>query len=312
MRDITPIATRTLLTLRQFPGLAETELAELAMVATNVHEQTFAAGATVAVPGERVPALQLVLDGQIAAIGPRGHAAAWGPRSVFGALEVMAGRPVAVPAVAVSATRTLQIAGADFVEILEDNYSLLSNARRGLAGRLVQLAETLGQSDVGERGRVPSRAPVTRGPLGMVDRLILMRPQIPFAIGKIQALAALAAASEELEVPAGTVIAREGERAEGAWIIVEGEAMATRPRQVPRVLGPGHAIGRLETLAERGHSLTVETITPARVLACPGSVLFDVMEDHTDLALAMVAALAGELLDIAARRAAPIEPWGPS
>ncbi|CAN5902489.1 hypothetical protein BH11MYX3_BH11MYX3_15780 [soil metagenome] len=38
-------------------------------------------------------------------------------------------------------------------------------------------------------------------------------------------------------------------------------------------------------------------MTPVRALECPNTVLFDVIEDHTELALAIISNLAGEILD---------------
>jgi hypothetical protein len=41
----------------------------------------------------------------------------------------------------------------------------------------------------------------------------------------------------------------------------------------------------------------MSTLTPIRALRFPNAALFDVLEDHTDLALAMVESLAGALVD---------------
>jgi CRP-like cAMP-binding protein len=86
--------------------------------------------------------------------------------------------------------------------------------------------------------------------------------------------------------------------------------LATRAGVEPRVLGAGNAVGRIETLAEDAHTLTVEALGPVRALRCPGGVLFDALEDHTDLGLAMVSTLSGELLDVAARLDPTRAQWG--
>jgi CRP-like cAMP-binding protein len=310
MRDDTHAATQRLLTLGQFPGLAGTELGELAMIADNVVEASFAAGATVAAPSPRLPGIHLVVDGRIVAAGPAGAVMAWGPRSVFGAVEVLAGRGVASPAIAAAPTRTLALSAADFAEVLEDNYNLLTQIRRRIARQLIELGIAHSQVDVGARGKVYFPARVPSGPLGMVDKLILIRHQAPFALGKIQALALLAQAAEEIDYAAGDVLTRAGDRADGALILVEGNVLATRAGVEPRVLGAGNAVGRIETLAEDAHTLTVEALGPVRALRCPGGVLFDALEDHTDLGLAMVSTLSGELLDVAARLDPTRAQWG--
>ena len=311
MLDETPITTRRLLALRQFPGMATTELGELATIASNVVETSRAPGDIVAAPNGRVPPLHLVLDGRLISAQPDGAVLAWGPRTVFGALEVMAGRPVRAPVVAVKPTRTLQLAPADFVELLEDHHNLLSTIRRGLAGHMLDLAISLGKFDTGLRGRAIWPTHIDPRPLGMVDRLILLRAHLPFALRKLHALSSIALASEEVLWPEGSVLCRAGEPARGAIVILEGQAVGTRPGHDAIPLGPGNAIGRIETLAERGQTLTVEALGPVRALHGPGQVLFDLLEDNPDLALAMIETMAGELLDAAGTLDARL-PWSVS
>jgi CRP-like cAMP-binding protein len=142
----------------------------------------------------------------------------------------------------------------------------------------------------------------------MVDRLIMIRSHLPFALRKLQALAAIALASEEIVWPEGSVICRADDPARGAIVIVDGQAVATRPGHDAIPLGPGNAVGRIETLAERGHSVTVEALSPVRALHGSGHVLFELLEDNPDLALSMIEALAGQLLD-AADRPDSVTPW---
>ncbi|MDQ3364418.1 MAG: cyclic nucleotide-binding domain-containing protein [Myxococcota bacterium] len=296
--DHDPVAIQRLLVLRQFPGFADAELSELATIAENVIDHTWPAGSVVVAPGGRVPSIQLVVAGQLAT--EEGDTS-WGPRELFGAFEVMAGRAAASRVVAVSDTRTLQLAASDFAEIMEDSYSLLTSARRALARRLLALG--------GDR---PCSAgalshPVVRPTrLDMVDRLIVLRQQLPFSTSRIQPLAALAQATEELRLPVGALLARRGELPEGAMVLLEGAARATHPQREPRILVEGHAIGGLETLAELPYAATIEAVTPVRALRIPNAAMFDVMEDHPDFAIAMLGRLANALLESSPRSPAPL------
>src|SRR5690606_36469001 len=107
-------------------------LDELAAMAENLVSARFAAGTVVAPAATRLPALQLVLEGRIES---RPAGLSWGPRNVFGALEVAAGRELAGSAVAVTDTETLELSASDFGEVLEDNFSVLLSALRELARR---------------------------------------------------------------------------------------------------------------------------------------------------------------------------------
>jgi len=286
MREHAPLTIQRVLTLRQVPGFGDAELSELATIAENLVERTFLQGTTVAGPRTRVPGIHLVLEGRLESPSRQ----AWGPRQLFGALEAIAGRPLTDRVVATTDTRTLQLATTDFAEILEDNYSVLSSARRMLARRLAAL-------DTGLVHRPRVLVGSTVGPLGLVDRLLILRGQLPFARASIQALSTLAQATEEIHFPARTWVARAGEEADGLFMILDGMAKSHRVNG-PDMLCSGSAIGALETLGELPFSTDVEAITALRVLRLPSAALYDVMEDHTDFSIALLGMLASELLDL--------------
>jgi len=288
MRDDTSSAVQRLLILRQHPGFADADLGELATMAENLVETVFPAGAIVATPESRVAALHLVVEGRLETARRVQAQSAWDAHQVFGVLEVIAGRPVQAPVIAAVETRTLQLCAADLAEILEDNFGLLSNARRGIARNL--LASKL-RRGIATWPR-PAQVIVPRSP-GLVEQLIVLRQQLPFA--RMQALAALAQAAVEVTFEPGEVIREAGAHADGAFVILDG--MARTYRDSEHVLVPNDSIGWLETIAEREHGTTTTAVTRTRVLRVPSIALFDVMEDHTDLALAMITRLAGELLD---------------
>jgi len=132
--------------------------------------------------------------------------------------------------------------------------------------------------------------------LGMVERLMVLRKRLPFGKGRIEALAALSQSADEVRVPARTEIAKLGEAPTAVTILLEGTAQVMRP-EGQTVLGPGNSIGAIEALGETGFIASVTTLTPVRALRFPCTALLDVLEDHTDLALSMVEALASNLLE---------------
>jgi CRP-like cAMP-binding protein len=278
----TPV--QRLLTLRQFPGLEEASLDELAIIAQNVVEQQFEPGATVITPARSAP-LHLVIEGKLVTASGQ----SWGQHELVGALEAIARRRTREPIIAEIQTRTLRLAAADFREILDDNFGLLTSVRRTLSRALL----------VDFTPPPSTRLAIDEAhdaQLGMVDRLIILRRYMPFGKGRIEALAALAQASEEVRLPARTTVGKQGEPATSVLVLLDGTVHGTRDG-VSFVLGPGHSPGALESLAEVPYSSTMSTLTPIRALRFPNAALFDVLEDHTDLALAMVESLAGALVD---------------
>jgi CRP-like cAMP-binding protein len=291
MPEFNPMLLRRMLALRQFPMFATAELAELAMIAVNVVETTFRAGSIVAPAAARLSGLHLVVDGRIDA------ARSWGPREMFGALEVFAGRDPAAAAVAAIETQTLQLSTADLAEVLEDNFGVLRSVVRELAVHVIAAARP-----VARRVALPS----VSGPLGLVERLIVLRQQVPFAGARLQGLAMLAHASEEVSWPSGAVVARAGELASGALLVLEGSLREHRRDGTSRELGPGQLISALETVAGLDHNVTVEAITPVRVLRSSTTTIFDVLEDHPDLGISMIATFARTLLDSPDRGIPPV------
>ncbi len=286
MPDPGQAAIQRILMLRRFPGFDDASLADLAIIADNVLEQRFEAGATVTETG-RASALYLVIAGKLAS--PE-SGRAWGPHQTFGALEAMARHPVREAVIAEVPSVTLRIDAAIYREVLEDAFGLLSSVRRSLARTLLGMRPRLPATTLVDTPEATSDAL-----LGMVERLIVLRRHLAFGKGRIEALAALAQASEEIRLPAHVALARAGDLAEGAIVILEGSVSGWLDDE-RFVLGPGQTIGGLETLAEAPFAATVTTLTPIRALRCPAAALFDVLEDHTDFALALVEALAGELV----------------
>ncbi|HEU4612872.1 MAG TPA: cyclic nucleotide-binding domain-containing protein [Kofleriaceae bacterium] len=288
MHDFNPKGLRRMLSLRQFPLFDTADLDEVATVAENLVETSIPAGTIVASRGVRMHGVHLILDGHIET-RPRGQH--WGPRSVFGALEVFADREAAHTAVAATDLRTLHLSGSEVGELLEDNFGVLLAAVRELASRLLVAAPLTSR---------PTQPVPCSGPLDLVERLIVLRQQLPFASARLQALATLAHASDEVLWPAHSTIVRTGDAATSAFVIVDGAAVARRGDTV-HTLGPGSPIGHLETLAGVQHGMTVETTLPVRALRSSGTAILDVLEDHTDVALAMMATFSGALLDATAR-----------
>jgi CRP-like cAMP-binding protein len=284
MADLHPFALRRILALRQFPVLCDAELGELALFAENVTEATLPAGTVVATAGSRLTALHLVIDGEIAGVGAQNRA--WRSRQVFGALEVLADRGVSAHAVTTTETTTLQLLAPDVTEILEDSFGVMRAALRGLAAHARMRPARDHQAVL----------PVIRS-LGLVERLLVLRQQVAFSGGPLESLVALAHASEEVALPAGTVMTQAGDAGTSSYVITEGASRARHASGAVRVLGPGDAIGHLEILGQLPYHETIEAIEPLRALKIEAPDLFDVIEDHTDFGRAILAALAGQLLD---------------
>jgi CRP-like cAMP-binding protein len=278
MADFNPAVLRRMLFLRQCALFGSADLDELATIAENVISARYPAGSLVTPAGAHLTALQFIVEGSIETDDGR-----WGPRQVFGALEIAASRHLAAPAIATTPTHVLELSAADFGEVLEDNFGVLLSVLRELASQMLEL----GPGSIRRRHALPRV-----GSLGLVERLLVLRQVMPFAGARVQALARLAHDSEEVRFPAGAVLG-DDQPLDGGLVIVEGTARAVGHRDV----GPGDSLGFLETLAGRPFAHPWTTVTDVRALRTSGSVLLDVLEDHTDIGLALVAGFSSVLLD---------------
>ena len=78
-------------------------------------------------------------------------------------------------------------------------------------------------------------------------------------------LAQLARESEDIEVPAGKVLCREGQRAQEFFVIVDGDVEVTKNGKLLATRGAGEMIGEIALLADVPRTATVTAKTPLRV-----------------------------------------------
>jgi CRP-like cAMP-binding protein len=79
-------------------------------------------------------------------------------------------------------------------------------------------------------------------------------------------LAAIAAETDELMLPEGRVLVREGERGREFVVIADGSADVRRNGRRINQLGTGDFLGEIALLSDRPRTATVTTTSPTRVL----------------------------------------------
>lgn len=74
----------------------------------------------------------------------------------------------------------------------------------------------------------------------------------------------LAQLSDDLSVPAGTVLCREGSRGREFFVILDGEAAVTRAGRTVATLGPGEFFGEVALIERVERTATVQAASPLR------------------------------------------------
>ena len=90
---------------------------------------------------------------------------------------------------------------------------------------------------------------------------------VPFFSGlKKGDLELIAQQTDELDVPAGKVLAREGEIGQEFFVIETGTAEVTRAGETVGTLGPGDFFGEMALLEEERRTATVTELSPMTLI----------------------------------------------
>src|SRR5919108_2123099 len=114
----------------------------------------------------------------------------------------------------------------------------------------------------------------------------------------------LLSAFEKLAVPTrrekGAVLFRQGEPAEGIFLLRRGKVRLTLPSHdgqplAPRVVGPGSLLGLPGTICSRPYSLTAEVLENAELGFVPSASVLDFLRGNVQLCFQVVLMLGDEV-----------------
>jgi CRP/FNR family transcriptional regulator, cyclic AMP receptor protein len=108
-------------------------------------------------------------------------------------------------------------------------------------------------------------------------------------------LQTIARVVKDIQHPAGTVIAREGEPGVGLFVIVEGEAEVTIGGKKKTTLVPGDFFGEIALLDGGPRTATVMALTDVKLLGLTEWVFRGLMQEHPSIALKTLQQMAGRL-----------------
>ena len=124
--------------------------------------------------------------------------------------------------------------------------------------------------------------------MSQMSSLVVPMMRCPIFQGlDIELLGAIAGIAERVTAPQGHVIARAGEPAEGAILIVNGAARSMRSgltQAVERKIEAGALIGELAMLVETTFAATVTADTPLRLMKIARADLYRLMHEEGKIA----------------------------
>jgi len=111
----------------------------------------------------------------------------------------------------------------------------------------------------------------------------------------VDQLRAIAGSAQEVEFPAGRVIARQGEVGTGFFVVVDGNVRVIRDGEVLATLGPGEFFGELSILDGQPRIAQVVADEPTRCLALASWDFERILLENPPLTLGILRGLAGRL-----------------
>jgi CRP-like cAMP-binding protein len=108
-------------------------------------------------------------------------------------------------------------------------------------------------------------------------------------------LQTIARVVKDIDHPAGTVIAREGEPGVGLFVIVEGQADVTIGGTAKASLAPGEFFGEIALLDGGPRTATVTAATDVKLLGLTEWVFRGLMQEHSSIAVKTLQQMAGRL-----------------
>jgi len=119
-----------------------------------------------------------------------------------------------------------------------------------------------------------------------------------FAACNRNELKRIASLADEIEVPAGKVLCKEGAPGREFFVIAEGQATATLRRKKVATFGPGNFFGEMAILDHQPRSATITTESPTRLFVVDIRSFGQLLEDAPNVAKKIMRGIAQRLREV--------------
>lgn len=111
-------------------------------------------------------------------------------------------------------------------------------------------------------------------------------------------LAQLARLSDDLDLPPGAVLCKEGSRGREFFVIIDGEAEVTKGGRPVATLGSGDFFGEIALLERVNRTATVTAVTPLRFFVISDQAFTSVLDTDPAIERKVLRALARRVVSI--------------
>lgn len=128
--------------------------------------------------------------------------------------------------------------------------------------------------------------------LGRDKKIALIRHAPLFSRCSKRELADVASLADEIDLPAGKTIIREGERGREFFVLLDGEVEVTRRGRKVATLSEGDFVGEIALVSRVPRTATVKTTSPTRALVVTDQAFRGLLRRSPDIQLKVLEALA--------------------
>ena len=124
------------------------------------------------------------------------------------------------------------------------------------------------------------------------EKLELLKTVPLFALCDARSVERLGMLVEEVDLPAGRVLFRQGDTAHELFIIVSGQVRVERDGAVLAIRGPGEFFGEIALVAEGPRTATATCVTACRLLVLAHRDFHSLMDEFPGLKMRVLETLA--------------------
>ncbi|HYD50041.1 MAG TPA: cyclic nucleotide-binding domain-containing protein [Terriglobales bacterium] len=280
--------------LRALPLFSEMRSSDLAACAQLLEEVRFRRQAVLYGPGEGVPSIYLLVEGQVQ--NRRGERLVWAHNApdIAGLVELLASYPHIPRGVAATRVLALALDSAALLDLIEDHFPIYLETRRALGAELAHLQQMTADY---HRPMCAKGWGVRRNrPLDPAERLLLLQRLPIFHCVGLGVLVALLRDDAEVRFAPGERLWQQGDEADWLAIVIAGSLVCQREGQPEFRIEAGDAAGIEAVFTGMPHRYGATAESQLTALRIDTYLLVDLAEDNFDLAQCTLAHVAREIL----------------
>jgi CRP/FNR family transcriptional regulator, cyclic AMP receptor protein len=131
--------------------------------------------------------------------------------------------------------------------------------------------------------------------LGRNSKIDLIKGVPLFASASKQELAEIAGIADEIDLPEGKVLIKEGDTGREFFVLIEGTAEVARGGRKVASIGPGDFFGEIALIAKTPRNATITTTSPIRTLVITDRAFRQLLDHAPQIQIGVLTALAERL-----------------